>query len=193
MALFQSKKQMFTFFSLLGRGRHWPRRGVWGCAALTTPFHTSPAVPKGPISSKRVSSQDPLLRKLGNFSLYSLNFSPKFSLSSPQIGKFSAHKPPNWGIFSSQAPLFRGKYQFTSPTLRKSRPHTPTWKKVECPSPSSGYAIPDAISLLAVVLLVTRKGGGRYGTLHMCDKKICEKGMHNAFRENKINHFCEKG
>ena len=51
-----------------------------------------------------------------------------------------AHKPPNLEIFSSQAPkfgnfpltsppLFRGKCQFASPTLRKSGPHTPTWKK----------------------------------------------------------------
>ena len=91
----------------------------------------------------RVSSQDPLLRKFGNFSLYSLNFHSHFSsqaptfgnfqLTSPQIGKFSAHKPPNLEIFRSQAPLFRGKCQFASPTLRKSGPHTPTWKKVECP------------------------------------------------------------
>ena len=53
----------------------------------------------------------------------------------PQIWKFSAHKPPNLEIFRSQAPLFRGKCQFASPTLRKSGPHTPTWKKVECPPP----------------------------------------------------------
>ena len=107
------------------------------------PFHTSPAARKGPISSKRVSSQDPLLRKFGNFSLNSLNFHPNFSsqapkfgnfqLTSPQIWKFSAHKPPNLEIFRSQAPLFRGKCQFASPTLQKSGPHTPTWKKVECP------------------------------------------------------------
>ena len=111
------------------------------------PFHASPAARKGPISSKRVSSQDPLLRKFGNFSLYSLNFHPNFSsqapkfgnfqLTGPQIWKFSAHKPSNSEIFRSQAfqrqPLFRGKCQFASPTLRKSGPHTPTWKKVECP------------------------------------------------------------
>ena len=54
----------------------------------------------------------PLLRKFENFSLYSLSFSsqaPKFEnfqLTSPKIGKFSVHKPP----------LFRDKYQFTSPT-----------------------------------------------------------------------------
>ena len=114
------------------------------------PFHASPVVHKGPISSKRVSSQNPLSRKFWNFSLYSLNFCPNFSsqapkfgnfqLTSPQILNFSAHKPPNLELFSSQAskfgtfqltsPLSRGKYQFTSPTLRKSGPHTPTWKKL---------------------------------------------------------------
>ena len=90
------------------------------------PFHASPAAHKGPISSKRVSSQDPLLRKFGNFSLNSLDFHPNFSsqapkfgnfqLTSPQIWKFSAHKPSNLEIFRSQAPLFRGKCQFASPT-----------------------------------------------------------------------------
>ena len=96
------------------------------CGPEDPPFHASPAARKGPISSKRVSSQDPLLRKFGNFSLCSLNFSPKFQLTSPQIWKFSAHKPPNLETFSSQAPkfgnfpltspppLFRGKCQFTT-------------------------------------------------------------------------------
>ena len=81
------------------------------------PFHASPAARKGLISSKRVSSQDPLLRKFGNFSLYSLNFHPSFSsqapkfgnfqLTSPQIWKFFAHKPPfSEANVSSQAPHF---------------------------------------------------------------------------------------
>ena len=127
------------------QGGHWPRKGYGDVRPWRPPFHASPAARKGPISSKRVSSQDPLLRKFGNFSLYSLNFHPNFSsqaskfgnfqLTSPQIWKFSAHKPPNLEIFRSQAPLFRGKCQFASPTLRKSGPHTPTWKKVECPPP----------------------------------------------------------
>ena len=61
------------------------------------------------------------------------SISPKFQITSPKIWKFSAHKPPNLEILCSQAPLFRGKCQFASPTLRKSGPHTTTWKKVECP------------------------------------------------------------
>ena len=105
-------------------------RGYGDVRPWRPPFHATPVVRKGPISSKRVSSQDPLLRKFGNFSLYSLNFCPNFSSQAPKFS--SAHKPPNLEIFSSQAPSFRGKYQFASPTLRKSGSHTPTWKKVEC-------------------------------------------------------------
>ena len=120
-------------------------RGYGDVRPWRPPFHASPAARKGPISSKRDSSQDPLLRKFGNFSLNSLNFPPNFSsqapkfgnfqFTSPQIWKFSAYKPPNLEIFRSQAPLFRGKCQFASPTLRKSGLHTPTWNKVECPPP----------------------------------------------------------
>ena len=118
-------------------------RGYGDVRPWRPPFHGSPAARKGPISSKRVSSQDPLLRKFGNFSLNSLKFHPNFSsqapkfgnfqLTSPQIWKFSAHKPPNLEIFRSQTPFFRGKCQFASPTLRRSGPHTHTWKKSWAP------------------------------------------------------------
>ena len=139
---------------------HWLRNVVWGCVALKTPFYASPAVRKSPILSKRVSSQDPLLRKFGNFSLYSLNFHSKFSsqvpkfgnfqLTSPQIWKFSVHKPSNLGISGHKPPpLFRGKYQFASPTLRKSGPHTPTWKKSWVPPRWLGYDF-EPISLIRV-------------------------------------------
>ena len=37
--------------------------------------------------------------------------------------------------------LFSPKTQFASPTLRKSGPHTPTWKKVECPPPPPGFYV----------------------------------------------------
>ena len=108
------------------------------------PFHASPAARKGPISSKRVSSQNPLLRKFGNFSLNSLNFHPNFSsqapkfwnfqltspkfgnfqLTIPQILKFSAHKPPplSEANVSSQAPHFGNPGPIPLPE-----------KKVECP------------------------------------------------------------
>ena len=91
------------------------KRGYGDVQPWRPPFHAPPTVCKGPILSKIVSSQDPLLRKFGNFSLNSLNFRPNFSsqapkfgnfqLASPQIWKFSVHKPPNLEIFSSQAPF----------------------------------------------------------------------------------------
>ena len=118
---------------------HWPK-GVWGCAALNTPFSRLSCRSQGSHFKQKRQFTRPLLRKFGNFSLYSFNFHPKFSsqapkfgnfqLTSPRIWKFSARKPPNLEIFCSQAPLFRGKCQFASPTLRKSGPHTPTWKKL---------------------------------------------------------------
>ena len=72
----------------------------------------------------------------------------------PQVWKFSAHKPPNLEIFRSQAPLFRGKCQFASPTLRKSGPHTPTWKKkLSAPPPDVGLQINFVYIAVAYILL----------------------------------------
>ena len=80
-----------------------------------------------------------------NFSLYSLNFHPKcssqapefgnFQLTSPQIWKFSIHKPQIWKFQFTSPTLFRGKYQFASPTLRKSGPHTLPEKRSWVPPP----------------------------------------------------------
>ena len=100
-------------------------RGYGDVRPWRPPFHASPAVRKGLISSKSISSQGPLLRKFGNFSLYSLNFcrnfssqAPKFGnfqLTSPQIRKFLVHKPPNLEIFSSQAPLSEASISSQTP------------------------------------------------------------------------------
>ena len=107
------------------------------------PFHASPVARKDPISSKRVSSQDPLLRKLWNFSLYSLNFHPNFSSQAPKFGNFQLTSPPPiWKFSAHKPPLFRGKCQIASPTLRKSGPYTPTWKRVECPPPPGQCTFP---------------------------------------------------
>ena len=80
------------------------------------PFHASPVVRKGSISSKRVSSQDPLLRKFWNFNLYSLNFHPYFS-----------SQPPKFGNFQLRSPKF-DNFQFTSPPFKRQisvgKPHT---------------------------------------------------------------------
>ena len=108
-------------------------RGYGDVRPWRPPFHASPAARKGPISSKRVSSQDPLLRKFGNFSLNSLNFHPNFSsqapkfgnfqLTSPQIWKFSAHKPPfSEANVSSQAPHFGNPGRTPLPEKKLSAP-----------------------------------------------------------------------
>ena len=119
----------------------------------------SPVVRNGPISSKRVSSQDPLLRKFWNLastaSIFAqmLTLKPsnleifssqapkfgnfqftcpqilKFSVHKHQIWKFSVQKPPNLEIFSSQAPSFRRKYQFARPTSPQIRAAHPYLKK----------------------------------------------------------------
>ena len=119
-------------FDSRGGGSTDLERGYGDVRPLRPPFHASPAARKGPISSKRVSSQGPLLRKFWNL-VSTASIFTQILAHKPQIWKFSAHKPPNLDIFCSQAPLFRGKCQFASPTLRKSGLHTPTWKKVECP------------------------------------------------------------
>ena len=81
-------------------GRDHPRggtdleRGYGDVRPWRPPFHASPAARKGPISSKRVSSQDPLLRKFGNFSLYSPNFHPNFSSQAPKFGNFQLTSHP---------------------------------------------------------------------------------------------------
>ena len=97
-------------------------RGCGDVRPRRPPFHASPAVCKGPISSKRVSSQDPLLRKFGNFSLNSINFRPNLAL-----------KPPNLEIFSSQAPKLEN-FQFTSPQIWKFSVHKPPFSEANSSS-----------------------------------------------------------
>ena len=78
-----------------------------------------------------------------------------------------AHKPQiSLEIFSSQAPKFgnfrftssipqsfrgRPKYQFASPTLRKSGPHTPAWKKSWVPPPPDLYTCSGQYTIRALI------------------------------------------
>ena len=105
-------------------------RGYGDVRPWRPPFHASPAARKGPISSKRVSSQDPLLRKFGNFSLNSLIFT-----------QILAHKPPNLGIFSSQAPKF-GNFQLTSPQIWKLSAHKPPFSEANVSSQAPHFGNP---------------------------------------------------
>ena len=94
------------------------------------PFHASPATRKGPISSKWVSSQDPLLRKFGNFGLYRLNLHPNFS-----------SQAPNLEIFSSQAPKFRN-FQLTSPQIWEFSTHKTPFSEVNVSSQAPHFGNP---------------------------------------------------
>ena len=105
-------------------------RGYGDVRPWRPPFHASPAARKGPISSKWVSSQDPLLRKLGNFGLYSLNFHPNFS-----------SQAPNLEIFSSQAPKFRN-FQLTSPQIWKFSAHKTPFSEVNVSSQAPHFGNP---------------------------------------------------
>ena len=135
------------------------------------PFHASPVVRKGPISSKRVRSQDPLLRKFGNFSLYSLNFHPNFSpqapkfgnfqLTSPQIWKFSVHKPP---LFQGQISVRKSHAHFGNP----GRTPLPEKKLSALPPPPPRTMQMAGLNFFSVqVILAPTKGGAR-GTCPPC-------------------------
>ena len=120
-------------FELISEARgHLPRKGVWGCVALKTPFSRLSCSSQGSHFKQKCQFTRPPFEKIWNFRIYSLNLCLNLALK-PQIWKFSAHKPPNLEIFSSQAPSFRSKYQFASLTLWKSGLHTPTWKKLSAP------------------------------------------------------------
>ena len=119
-----------TLNNLSGGGGTDLERGYRDVQPWRPPFHTSPAAHKGPISSKRVSSQDPLLRKFGNFSLYSLNFHPNFS-----------SQAPNLDIFSSQAPKF-GNFPLTSPQIWKFSAHKPLFSEANVSSQAPHFGNP---------------------------------------------------
>ena len=150
----------------MARGGTDLERGYGDVRPWRPPFNASPAVHKGgshfslpsftrvpfqPI----VSSQAFLLRK--KIEIY-LNFCPNFrsqaskfgnfKFTSPQIWKFSIHKPPNLEIFHSQAPSFRGNDPFTSPPFRKCGPHTPTKKSWVPPLRLNGLGIIWALNMV---------------------------------------------
>ena len=149
------RKHLFDFMSFYhnlpppggggGCGGTDLERGYGDVRPWRPPFHASPVARKGPISSKRVSSQDPLLRKFGNISLNSLNFHPNFSsqapkfgnfqLTSPQIWKFSAHKPQIWKFSAHKPPFSEANVSSQAPHFGNPGRTHPTWKKVEFPPP----------------------------------------------------------
>ena len=126
---------------------------VYGDGALKTSFSRLSCSSQGSHFKQKSQFTLPPFQKIGNFSLYSLNFHPNFSsqapkfgnfqLTSPQIWKFSAHKSPNLEIFAHKPPKF-WNFQITNPPFQRRmsvrEPHTseiraahPSLKKNECP------------------------------------------------------------
>ena len=112
-------------------------RGYGDVRPWRPPFHASPAARKGPISIKRVSSQDPLLRKFGNFGLYSLNFDLNFSSQAPNLEIFSS-QAPKFGNFPLTRPPFQRQMSVRKPHTSEIRAAHPYLKKSWVPPPPGG-------------------------------------------------------
>ena len=114
-------------------GGHWSRKGVWGCAALKTPFPRLSCSSQGShFKQKSEFTRPPLWENLEILASTSLIFA-----------QILAFQPQNLKILGSQAPKL-GNFQFTSPPFQRQisvrKPHTleirvahPYLKKAECP------------------------------------------------------------
>ena len=111
----------------ISRGGHWPRKGVWGCAAVMTPFFQA--------TRRSLAYQCTIIAPL---------LCPPFS----NLRKIFHFQPCFGQNFSSQDANFRSP----DPSFFKENPlprpyfwkpvwHTPTKKKVECPPPPPPGAI----------------------------------------------------
>ena len=96
-------------------GGHWPRKGVWGFAALRRP----------PFLRLSCSSQGSHFKSQFTRPPFEKNLEILASTASI-FAQILALKPQNFKIFSSQAPKF-GNFQFTSPQIWKFSVHK-NWK-----------------------------------------------------------------
>ena len=110
-----------------GGGTDLERGCVWMCGPedpLFTPLLPLARVPFQAIESVRKTTFWENLEILASTASI---FTQILALTSPKIWKFSAHKPPNLEIFSSQAPKF-GNFPLTSPPFQRQmsvyKPHT---------------------------------------------------------------------
>ena len=115
-------------------GGHWSRKGVWGCAALKTPFSRLSCHLQGSHFKRKSQFTRPPFGKIWKFKPLQPQFSPNFSsqapkfgnfqLTSPQIWKFSAHKPPfsEANYVSSQAPHLGNPGRTPLPEKKLSAP-----------------------------------------------------------------------
>ena len=113
-----------TFRGAFAPGGHWPRKGVWGCAAVMTPFFQA--------SRRSLAYQFTIIAPLlcPPFS----NFRKIFHFQ-PCFGQNFSSQDTNFPNFCSLDPSFFKKNPLPRPYFWKPVWHTPTKKKVECPPP----------------------------------------------------------
>ena len=103
-------------------GGHWPRKGVWGCAAVMTPFFQA--------SRRSLAYQftiiAPLLCPPFSNCRKIFNFQPCF-------GHNFSSQDANFPNFRSLDPSFFKENPLPRPYFWKPVWHIPTQKKVECP------------------------------------------------------------
>ena len=110
-------------------GGHWSRKGVWGCAALKTPISRLFCSSQWSHFKQKCQFTTPFWENLEILASTASIFA-QILAHKPQLWKFSAHKPPNLEIFSSQAPR---QISVRKPHISEIRAAHPYLKKVECP------------------------------------------------------------
>ena len=105
-------------------GGHWPRKGVWGCAAVMTPFFQAS---RGSLAYQFTIIAPLLCPPFSNFRKI-FNFQPCF-------GQNFSSQDANFPNFRSLDPWFFKENPLPRPYFWKPVWHIPTQKKVECPPP----------------------------------------------------------
>ena len=103
---------------------HWPRKGVWGFAAVMTPFFQA--------SQRSLAYQFTIIASLLCHPFSNLR---KFFHFQPCFGQNFSSQDANFPNFRSLDPSFFKENPLPRPYFWKPMWHTPTKKKAECPPP----------------------------------------------------------
>ena len=122
------------FTALLSAGGHWPRKGVWGCAALKTPFSRLSCSSQGfHFKQKSQFTRPPFWENL-EILTSTANFHPNFSSQAPKFGNFQLTSPQIWK-FSVHKPPFQRQTSVRKPHTSEIRAAHPYLKKSWVPPP----------------------------------------------------------
>ena len=158
-------------FLTLPLGGHWPRKGVWGYAALKTPFSRLSCRSQGSHFKQKSQLTRPPFEKI----------LPSTASIFTQI---LAHKPPNLEIFCSQAPKF-GSFQLTSPQIWKFSAHKPPFSEANVSSQAPYFGNPGRtplpekkLSAPGTLPLQTCRVGWLHTWLIWASVGFCQKIVH---------------